>query len=90
MCLDIPHQTEEDIWVRRTKDVHLDGRFCTWVTSLLPERHSCRLDGGFLNGSYNLCQQLITNNGTAILLRLPRISSVSPARKWLWKWKLLI
>ncbi|KAL4918359.1 hypothetical protein BDW62DRAFT_181801 [Aspergillus aurantiobrunneus] len=38
----------------------------------------CQLDGGFLNGSYNLCQKFLFDNGTVWLLCLPRVSSISP------------
>ncbi|KAF9884365.1 hypothetical protein FE257_001821 [Aspergillus nanangensis] len=39
---------------------------------------SCRLDGGFLNGSYNVGQKLVFEDGTIWFLRLPRAGSVSP------------
>lgn len=76
-CLDLLHQTEEGIWVDKINEARTNGGLCAWLTTLLPGQASCRLDGGFLNGSYNLCQKLVSNNGTALLLRFPRISSVS-------------
>lgn len=76
-CLDLLHQTEEDIWVDRINEARTDGRLCAWVTTLFPGQAPCRLDGGFLNGSYNLCQKFVFSNETTLLLRLPRASSVS-------------
>lgn len=76
-CLDILHQTEEDIWVDKINEARKNGALCAWITSLLPGQAPYHLDGGFLNGSYNLCQKLVSNNGTVLLLRFPRKDSVS-------------
>ncbi|KAL4915717.1 hypothetical protein BDW62DRAFT_212561 [Aspergillus aurantiobrunneus] len=76
-CLDLLHRTEEEIWVAKINEVRNDGALCAWLTTLVPGQASCRLDGGFFNGSYNLCQRLVTSDGTVLLLRLPRISSIS-------------
>lgn len=75
--LDYFHHVEEDIWVDRINEARVDGSLCAWVATLLPQQAACRLVGGFLNGSYNLCQRFILEDGTTILLRLPRASSVS-------------
>lgn len=75
--LDYLHHVEEDIWVDRINEARVDGSLCAWVATLLPQQAACRLVGGFLNGSYNLCQRFILEDGTTILLRLPRASSVS-------------
>ncbi|KAE8326198.1 hypothetical protein BDV39DRAFT_193716 [Aspergillus sergii] len=47
-----------------------------WVSRV----NMARVDGhgGFLNGSYNVGQRLVIDDGTTWLLRLPRASSVSP------------
>lgn len=76
-ALDLLHRTEEDIWVDRVNAARADGgKLCAWVRSLCPGQASCRLDGGFMNGSYNLCQKFVFSSGTTLLLRLPRVSSV--------------
>jgi hypothetical protein len=59
MCLYISHQTEEDIRVRRTKDVHLDGRLCTWVTDILAPRTT------FLPPRWRLSERLLQFMPTA-------------------------
>lgn len=38
---------------------------------------SCHLDGNFLNGPYNIAQKLLFEDSTALILRFPRVSSVS-------------
>ncbi|KAJ5573983.1 uncharacterized protein N7459_008410 [Penicillium hispanicum] len=76
-CLDYLHQVEEDIWVDLINEARIDGRLCDWVGTLLPEKAPCRLIGGFLNGSYNLCQKFAFSDGAVMLLRLPRASSVA-------------
>ncbi|CAG8182064.1 unnamed protein product [Penicillium olsonii] len=76
--LDLLHRAEEAEWVHKVNMARVDGRLCDWATSLHPEKLPCRLDGGFLNGSYNLVQKLIFDDGKVWFLRLPRASSISP------------
>ena len=75
--LDLLHQTEEDIWVDKINEARTNGALCAWVTRLLPGQAPYHLDGGFLIGSYNLCQKSVSSSGTVLLLRFPRIGSVS-------------
>ena len=75
--LDLLHQTEEDIWVDNINEDRTNGAPCAWVTSLLPGQTPYHLDGGFLNGSYSHCQKRVSSSGTVLLLRFPRIGSVS-------------
>ncbi|EAW20533.1 uncharacterized protein NFIA_029650 [Aspergillus fischeri NRRL 181] len=56
----------------------VDGRIYNWVKRFHPEDLSCRLNGGFLHGAYNLGQKFIFDDGTIWFLRLPRGSSISP------------
>lgn len=51
---------------------------CEWVATLHPDKVPCQLDGGFLNGSYNVCQKFLFEDGTTLLLRFPRVKSISP------------
>lgn len=76
-CLDLLYEAEEQIWFHEVLKARSDGSLCAWATSLHPRKLPCRLDGGFLNGSYNLGQKLLFEYGTALLLRFPRLSSVS-------------
>lgn len=81
--LDMFYQVEEAIWVDRINEARLDGRLCAWVTTLhlgdaAKDQAPCELTGGFANGSYNICQGMKFHDGTILVLRLPRVSSVSP------------
>ncbi|CAG8917487.1 unnamed protein product [Penicillium salamii] len=76
--LDFSHQTQEEIWVDEINRFRINGGLCEWVASFHPDEIPCRLDGGFLNGSYNVGQKFIFDDGTAWLLRFPRVKSVSP------------
>ncbi|KAJ5095627.1 hypothetical protein NUU61_004983 [Penicillium alfredii] len=71
-CLDHIHQAEENIWVDCINTYQVNGRFCEWITSLHPKKLLCCLDGGFMNGSYNLCQKFLFEDGTSWILRFPR------------------
>ncbi|KAH1515606.1 hypothetical protein KXW39_000824 [Aspergillus fumigatus] len=76
--LDLLHMAEETVWVKKVNTARVDGRICSWASAFHPEKLPCRLDGGFLNGSYNVGQRILFDDGTTWLLRLPRASSVSP------------
>ncbi|GFG05129.1 hypothetical protein IFM61392_03672 [Aspergillus lentulus] len=76
--LDLLHMAEEADWVNKVNMARVDGRICDWVKSFHPKNLSCRLDGGFLNGAYNLGQKFAFDDGTIWFLRLPRASSISP------------
>ncbi|KAE8148026.1 hypothetical protein BDV25DRAFT_142161 [Aspergillus avenaceus] len=76
--LDLLHMVEESDWVRKVNMARVDGRICDWARGFHPKNIPCRLDGGFLNGSYNLGQKIIFDDGSTWFLRLPRASSISP------------
>ncbi|TQB75773.1 hypothetical protein MPDQ_001737 [Monascus purpureus] len=69
---------EETVWVKKVNTARVDGRICSWASGFHPEKLPCRLDGGFLNGSYNVGQRIVFDDGTTWFLRLPRASSISP------------
>lgn len=74
--VDLIHEVQQNSWVDRVNAARIDGRICQWVSTLHPDRLPCQLDGGFLHGSYNVCQKLIFNNGTAQILRFPRVGAI--------------
>ncbi|RMZ48678.1 phosphotransferase enzyme family protein [Aspergillus flavus] len=76
--LDLLHMAQETKWVDKVNMARVDGHLCSWATGFHPRNLSCRLDGGFLNGSYSVGQKLVFDDGTTWLLRLPRASRVSP------------
>lgn len=74
--LDSLHQVEEGFWVDEINMFRVNGRLCHWVTGFHPEKCSCQLDGGFLNGSYNVGQKIRFEDGATWLLRLPRVRNI--------------
>lgn len=76
--LDLLRLAEEPVWVDKINGARLDGRLCAWVTTLNLGQSSCELTGGFANGSYNVCLGFRFNDGSILVLRLPRASSTSP------------
>lgn len=76
--LDLQHMAEEALWVKEVNTARVDGRICRWASGFHPEKLPCRLNGGFQNGSYNVGQQVVFDDGVTWFLRLPRASSVSP------------
>ncbi|KAH8706883.1 hypothetical protein GQ44DRAFT_743463 [Phaeosphaeriaceae sp. PMI808] len=73
---DLIHEVQKNVWVERVNATRVDGRMCSWVTTLHPDRLSCQLDGGFLHGSYNLCQKFIFSDNATWLLRFPRVGAI--------------
>ncbi|KAB8222000.1 hypothetical protein BDV33DRAFT_229878 [Aspergillus novoparasiticus] len=69
---------EETEWANKVNMARMNERLCSWATGFHPRNLSCGLNGGFLNGSYNVGQKLVFDDGATWLLRLPRGSSVSP------------
>ena len=61
--LDHIHQAEEDIWVSRVNEARLNGQLCSWMSTFHPQQLICYVEGGFLNGSYNLCQKFVYEDG---------------------------
>ena len=76
--IDFSHQAQEDIWVDEINKFRINGRLCEWVAGFHPDKIPCRLDSGFLNGSYNVCQKFLFEDGTRWLLCFPRVRSISP------------
>jgi len=74
--LDLVQEIQKDLWLDRVNAARQDGRMVAWASTLcgLP----CRLDNGGLNGSYNLCQKVISSDNTTWMLRLNRVGAVHP------------
>lgn len=71
------YETEEAVWVDKVNDARVDGRLCSWISTFHACKLPCRLEGGFLNGSYNVCQKFVFEDGASWILRLPRVSSIN-------------
>lgn len=74
--IDLIHEAQKDVWIDRVNEARVDGRMCHWVSTLHPDRLSCRLDGGFLHGAYNLCQKFIFADNTTWILRFPCVGAI--------------
>lgn len=70
---DLIQEVQKNAWVERVNAARIDGRMRSWVTTLHPDKLPCRLDGGFLHGSYNLCQKFIFSDNSTWLMRFPRV-----------------
>lgn len=70
-------EVQKDIWVDKVNAARVDGRMCGWVTTLHPDKLPCQLVGGFLHGSYNLCQKFLFTDNATLLLRFPRVGAIS-------------
>lgn len=77
-CLDILHKAQEDAWVAKINESRVNGSLCKWVGGFHPENVPCHLEGGFMNGSYNVCQKFVFEDGTTWILRFPRVVSICP------------
>ncbi|KAJ5788919.1 Aminoglycoside phosphotransferase [Penicillium psychrosexuale] len=76
--IDSSHEAQEGLWVDEINKFRVNGHLCEWVASFHPEQFPCQLNGGFLNGSYNVCQKFLFEDGTSWILRFPRVRSISP------------
>ena len=74
--IDLIHEVQKDVWVDRVNEARIDGRMCSWVTTLYPERLLCRMEGDFLHGSYNLCQKFVFSDNSTWLLRFPGVRAI--------------
>ncbi|RMD41225.1 hypothetical protein DV735_g3921, partial [Chaetothyriales sp. CBS 134920] len=75
--IELVHEVQKQQWVNRVNDARVAGKITTWVSSLHPKNLECRLEGNFLNGSYNLSQKLRFSDGSVWLLRMPIVGNVS-------------
>ncbi|KAJ6160913.1 hypothetical protein N7470_004309 [Penicillium chermesinum] len=81
--LDMLHAAEEAVWMKNVNTARADGPGLL----LYPEKLPCRLEGGFINGSYNISQQIIFDNGITWFLRLPLFLPNTQMKRWLWRSK---
>jgi hypothetical protein len=73
--IELIHEVESKLWVdkvnqRRTKLLP------EWVSTFHPDRLRCQIEGDFLHGAYNVGQKATFSDGTAWLVRFPRVGNV--------------
>ncbi|KAH6722439.1 hypothetical protein BKA61DRAFT_640057 [Leptodontidium sp. MPI-SDFR-AT-0119] len=69
-------EVQKDNWIDKVNAARVDGRMCSWITTFHPDQLRCGFDGGFLNGSYNLCQKFRFSDNTTWILRFPRVGAI--------------
>lgn len=74
--IDIPNEVRSQLWVERVNDTHGAGRLCPWVSTFHPNKLSCQLDGTFHHGAFNAGMKMAFSDGTAWMVRFPRVGMV--------------
>ncbi|KAF2788600.1 hypothetical protein K505DRAFT_366328 [Melanomma pulvis-pyrius CBS 109.77] len=73
--LELAQRVQGELWEDRLNETHRSGRLCAWVSSFHHDRLPCLLsDNDLCYGSYNAGFKLIFGDGTAWLLRFPRVA----------------
>ncbi|KAJ5633892.1 hypothetical protein N7528_001734 [Penicillium herquei] len=75
--LDHLHRVEGQLWFNKLSEVYKAGRICPWVSSFHPNKLSCQIKGKPLHGSFNWALKVVFSDGTAWIVRFPRIGYIS-------------
>jgi hypothetical protein len=70
------HGVQTKLWVDKVNNARVTGHLPEWVSTFHPDGLSCRLEGAFIHGGYNVCQKVAFSDGTVWLLRLPLTGNV--------------
>ncbi|KAF1948849.1 hypothetical protein CC80DRAFT_458589 [Byssothecium circinans] len=76
--LELLHEVQLLMWVKRVNKAINNGQLCEWVSTFHPNQLRCQPDDSpkFRNGGYNLGQRVIFSNGTSWLVRFAQPGSV--------------
>ncbi|KAK0115668.1 hypothetical protein ONS95_000064 [Cadophora gregata] len=74
--LDIVHEAQGQLWVDKVNETYRTGRLCEWVSTFHPDKLSCQLDGTFHHGAFNAGMKMVFSDGTAWMVRFPRVGMV--------------
>ncbi|KAF2459438.1 hypothetical protein BDY21DRAFT_338253 [Lineolata rhizophorae] len=74
--VDLRHQIQAQLWVDKLNKAHERGQLCPWVSTFHPKRLACRLEGTFYHGSFNAGVKMAFSDGTAWMVRFPRVGKV--------------
>jgi hypothetical protein len=77
LVIDLVHEIQGQLWVDKVNDTHRTGRLCQWVSTFHPNKLSCQLDGTFHHGAFNAGMKMVFSDGTAWMVRFPRVGMVS-------------
>ncbi|RAK71660.1 phosphotransferase enzyme family protein [Aspergillus fijiensis CBS 313.89] len=74
--VDLNHEVQGQLWVDKVNETYRAGHLCRWVSSFHPEQLPCQLDGTFHHGAYNAGIKMVFGDGTAWIVRFPRVRKV--------------
>lgn len=75
--LELVQKVQGELWEDHLNETYRSGRLCEWASSLRHDRLPCRLaDNNLYYGSYNAGLKLNFDDGSAWLLRFPRVGRV--------------
>lgn len=74
--IDLVHGVQGDLWVNKVNETHRAGRLCQWVSTFHPNKLPCQLDGTFHHGAFNAGMKMVFSDGTAWMVRFPRVGMV--------------
>ncbi len=74
--LDLTQAVQGQLWVDKVNETYRTGHLCQWVSTFHPDGLPCKLDGTFHNGSFNAGVKMVFGDGTAWMVRFPRVGRV--------------
>jgi len=75
--IDLAYQVRGQLWVDKVNETLRTGRLCPWVSTFHPDGLPCQLEGRtFHNGAFNAGLKMVFGDGTAWLVRFPRVGNV--------------
>ncbi|RLL97665.1 hypothetical protein CFD26_105433 [Aspergillus turcosus] len=75
--IDLVHEVQGQLWVGKVNETHRTGHLCQWVSTFHPDKLPCQLDGTFHHGAFNAGIKMVFSDGTAWMVRFPRVGRVS-------------
>jgi hypothetical protein len=76
---DLVQEVRGQLWVDKANEAQSTGCLCRWVSTFHPDKLLCQLDGTFYHGAYNAGMKMVFSDGTAWMVRLPRVGMVCDA-----------
>lgn len=80
--VDLVHEVQGQVWVDKVNETHRTGRLCQWASTFHPSKLHCQLEGtfhygAFNAGAFNAGVKMVLSDGTAWMVRFPRVGMVS-------------
>ncbi|KAF1955899.1 hypothetical protein CC80DRAFT_473873 [Byssothecium circinans] len=74
--IDLGYEVKGQLWVDKINETYGKGDLCQWISTFHPEQLPCQLEGGFHHGAFNAGMKMMFPNGTAWMVRFPRVGKV--------------